>query len=80
MLFEAPPPFGGMRKVNEMLPVAWLVYLRSDYTMVTSLQFVEVARLIDIIPAQAALSWLRQRGAVVLPMSARPDRIEESIQ
>lgn len=40
----------------------------------------EVARLLDITPAQVVLSWLRQRGVVVLPKSIHPNRIEENIR
>jgi len=42
--------------------------------------FSEVARLLNISPAQAVLSWQRQRGVVVLPKSIHPERIEENIR
>ena len=40
----------------------------------------EVAKLLNIAPAQVVLSWLRQRGVVVLPKSIQPNRIEENIR
>jgi len=65
VLLEASSPFGGMRKAKETLELPI---------------FTETARLLGITPAQVVLSWLRQRGVVVLPKSIHPDRIEENIQ
>ena len=78
---EASSPFGGMRKVKETLELPVVcVKVHAAYAKLTHIQFAEVARQLNITPTQVVLSWLRQRGVVVLPKSVHPDRIEENIR
>ena len=39
-----------------------------------------IAKELGITPAQVIISWMVQRGAVVLPKSVTPSRIEENLK
>ncbi|KAI0345590.1 Aldo/keto reductase [Trametopsis cervina] len=65
LLLEAYSPLGGDGQVGKSLKVP---------------EVVEVAKELGITPAQVILSWLAQRGTVVLPKSVTPSRIEENLQ
>ncbi|KAI0792998.1 NADP-dependent oxidoreductase domain-containing protein [Irpex lacteus] len=65
LLLEAYSPLGGDGQVGESLKVP---------------EVVGVAKTLGISPAQVILSWLAQRGTVILPKSVTPSRIEENLQ
>ena len=71
-----------MWKVKETLelPIVWHAFVLAVHAELTLLQFAEAARQLKITPAQTVLSWLRQRGVVVLPKSTDPGRIKENVK
>ncbi|KAJ6488950.1 NADP-dependent oxidoreductase domain-containing protein [Mycena sanguinolenta] len=65
MLLEAYSPLGSEGKVKDTLRVR---------------EVQEIAKELGMTPAQVVISWLVQRGTVVLPKSVTPARIVENLQ
>jgi diketogulonate reductase-like aldo/keto reductase len=65
VLLEAYSPLGGDGQVRKSLEVK---------------EVKEVADELKITPAQVIISWLYQRGTVVLPKSVHEERIKENLQ
>ncbi|KAG8721763.1 hypothetical protein FRC08_010395 [Ceratobasidium sp. 394] len=65
VLLEAYSPLGSNKQVGESLKNPTVV---------------EIASQLGVTPAQVLISWEVQRGAVVLPKSITPCRIEENLQ
>ncbi|TFK74727.1 hypothetical protein BDN72DRAFT_832789 [Pluteus cervinus] len=65
VLLEAYSPLGSDKKVGASLNVP---------------EVKDIAKKLDITPAQVIISWQLQRGNVVLPKSVTPSRIEENLQ
>ncbi|KAF8657312.1 hypothetical protein AX16_002234 [Volvariella volvacea WC 439] len=65
LLLEAYSPLGSAEKVKESLNVP---------------EVQEIAKELNITPAQVLISWQLQRGTIVLPKSVHPRRIEENFQ
>ncbi|KAI0088546.1 NADP-dependent oxidoreductase domain-containing protein [Irpex rosettiformis] len=65
LLLEAYSPLGGDGQVGNSLRVP---------------EVQEIAKEVGITPAQVIISWLAQRGSVVLPKSVTPSRIDENLQ
>ncbi|KAF8740715.1 hypothetical protein AX14_007614 [Amanita brunnescens Koide BX004] len=65
ILLEAYSPLGSAERVRKSLSVP---------------EVREISTELGITPAQVIISWLVQRGTVVLPKSVTPSRIEENIQ
>jgi diketogulonate reductase-like aldo/keto reductase len=65
ILLEAYSPLGSGRRVKQGLQVQAVK---------------EVAKELGITPAQVILSWLHQRGIVILPKSANAERIKENLE
>lgn len=63
LLLEAYSPLGSAEKVKESLEVPLVK---------------NIAKELNITPAQVYISWHLQRGTVVLPKSVTPSRIEEN--
>ncbi|KAG8738556.1 hypothetical protein FRC12_016715, partial [Ceratobasidium sp. 428] len=65
VLLEAYSPLGSNKQVGKALKNPTVV---------------EIANELKINPAQVLISWQIQRGAVVLPKSVTPSRIEDNLQ
>ncbi|KAG9081805.1 hypothetical protein FS749_007377 [Ceratobasidium sp. UAMH 11750] len=65
ILLEVYSPLGSNKRVGESLKNPTVV---------------EIANQLGVTPAQVLISWQVQRGAVVLPKSVTPCRIEENFQ
>ncbi|CAL1701605.1 unnamed protein product [Somion occarium] len=65
LLLEAYSPLGSTKQVKEALSVP---------------EVKEIAKKLDITPAQALISWHVQRGTIVLPKSVTPSRVQENFQ
>lgn len=65
LLLEAYSPLGSAEKVKESLEVPLVK---------------NIAKELNITPAQVYISWHLQRGTVVLPKSVTPSRIEENFK
>ncbi|KAI0700084.1 NADP-dependent oxidoreductase domain-containing protein [Cytidiella melzeri] len=65
LLLEAYSPLGGVGQVGKSLKVP---------------EVQSIAEELGITPAQVIISWLAQRGAIVLPKSVTPSRIEENLK
>ncbi|KAG9085840.1 hypothetical protein FS749_004070, partial [Ceratobasidium sp. UAMH 11750] len=65
VLLEAYSPLGSNKQVGESLKNPTVV---------------DIASQLGVTPAQVLISWEVQRGAVVLPKSVTPCRIEENLQ
>ncbi|PFH54002.1 hypothetical protein AMATHDRAFT_78743 [Amanita thiersii Skay4041] len=63
ILLEAYSPLGSAERVGQSLSVP---------------EVKEIAKELGITPAQVLISWHIQRGAVVLPKSVTPSRVEEN--
>ncbi|KAL0064268.1 hypothetical protein AAF712_008853 [Marasmius tenuissimus] len=63
ILIQAYSPLGSTGRVSESLNVPIVK---------------QIANELDITPAQVIVSWLVQRGAIALPKSVTPSRIEEN--
>jgi len=65
LLLEAYSPLGSAEKVKESLEVPLVK---------------NIAKELNITPAQVYISWHLQRGTIVLPKSVTPSRIEENFE
>ncbi|PPQ65906.1 hypothetical protein CVT26_000926 [Gymnopilus dilepis] len=65
ILLEAYSPLGSQEKVKESLEVP---------------EVKKIAKELGLTPAQVYISWHVQRGAVALPKSVHPDRVEENFK
>jgi len=65
LLLEAYSPLGSNNQVKETLSVP---------------EVKEIAKKLNITPAQVIISWHVQRGTIVLPKSVTPSRIEENLK
>ncbi|KIY69332.1 Aldo/keto reductase [Cylindrobasidium torrendii FP15055 ss-10] len=65
ILLEAYSPLGGDGRVGDSLRVK---------------EVQDIAKALDITPAQVIISWHVQRGTVVLPKSVTPARVVENLQ
>ncbi|KAH7874220.1 NADP-dependent oxidoreductase domain-containing protein [Lentinula edodes] len=64
ILLEAYSPLGSAERVKDSLNVP---------------EIKEVARMLEMTPAQVIISWHIQRGTIVLPKSETPSRVTENI-
>ncbi|EKM49830.1 uncharacterized protein PHACADRAFT_106246 [Phanerochaete carnosa HHB-10118-sp] len=65
LLLQSFSPLGGSKRAKETLNVP---------------EITEIAKKLNITPAQVIISWHVQRGTVVLPKSVTPSRIEENFK